>query len=450
MNIQRRFAPISSHFEPKRVVGFRRICIYLLVLFLPFQRLEVVIGPIGVSLVDLITWSWLLAYGIRILEGRTHKTKLNLFVAFWLLATLISGVVAMNKVVFLVALGSRTSYAMILIASYYELYKRPQMLRSITNLYIGVALFVALFGGLQLVGLIPSPLVDPFFGQLIGSGGRLRMSSFLSNSNLLAGYLSVAVFFSWAMYRQSFGSRQLKYLASFVLLMIAVLFTFSRAGYLGIGAGVMVLFMVGNRRKLRGRFFKIVSGTLLVAFLLVLLFTAYNILFRRTSGSLSALGGIVELDSSNRKRLIFWETAINMYKSSPIVGVGAGQFNIQFENYVPLQHHFFAVNNVHTTVHNTYLQILTESGLLGLAAFLALFGYIVLTALRAKGSAPNLRQGVKGSLAGLVSLLMIGLTHNMVMTEIWLIAGLVLAYTQQYQASKEAPKYQILRRRSIS
>lgn len=450
MNIQYRLAPISNHFEPERVAGFRGICIYLLVLVLPFQRLEVTIGPISVSPADLVTWSWLLTYGICVLELRIHKTKLNLLVAFWLLATLISGAIAVNKAVFLVAFGSRVSYAMVLVASYYELYKRPQMLRSITNLYIGVALFVALFGGLQLVGLFPNPLIDPSFGQLIGSGDRLRMSSFLLNSNLLAGYLSVAIFFSWAMYRQSFGSRRLKYLVVFVLLMVAVFFTFSRAGYLGIAAGMIILFLVGNRGKLRERFFKIVSGALLIAFLLVLLFTAYNMLFRRVGASLSALGDIIEIDSSNRKRLIFWEMAVNMYKSSPIVGVGAGQFNLQIENYVPLQHRFLAVNNVHKTVHNTYLQILTESGLLGLATFIALFGYIVLTALRAKGSAPILRKGVKGALAGLVSLLMIGLTHNMAMTEIWLIAGLVLAYTRQYQASKKAPKCQVSRRRSIS
>ncbi|MBK9778194.1 MAG: hypothetical protein IPP62_17830 [bacterium] len=96
--------------------------LYLLVLALPFQRLEVILaGQIGVSPVDLIIWPWLLAYGAQALTRGIHKTKLLLFVAIWLLSTLISGIVATNSRAFLVALGSTTIYAMFLVAAYDQL-----------------------------------------------------------------------------------------------------------------------------------------------------------------------------------------------------------------------------------------------------------------------------------------------------------------------------------------
>jgi O-antigen ligase len=412
--------------------------LYLLVLALPFQRLEVILaGQIGVSPVDLIIWPWLLAYGAQALTRGIHKTKLLLFVAIWLLSTLISGIVATNSRAFLVALGSTTIYAMFLVAAYDQLSRRPEVLRSITDLYIGMALFVALFGGLQLVGLVPNPLSVPYFGLLIGGDDPLRMASFLSNANLLAGYLSVAIFFSWVMYRQSSGIRRLRYLTAFLILLVSLLFTFSRAAFTGSAVGAMILYMSRSNERLGKRFFKLAIAAAVIAVGLAIFTVAYSVLFRSTNWTPSDLlaGDTTELDSSSRKRLIFWEMALRMYESSPVVGVGAGHFQIQFERYIPPQFRFLEVANA----HNTYLQILAESGLVGLSAFIALFGYIVVAGLRAKGAVPDVGERLNAALAGLVTLLVIGLTHNMVKTEIWFVAALVLAYTHLYRSSPEAP-----------
>jgi len=369
---------------------------------------------------------------------KLQNSKLLLFVALWLLTTIISGVNVTNKTAFLFTVVSRAVYAMILLASYYEFSVHPWVLRPITNLYIGVALVVALFGVLQLGGLIPNPLIDPFSGQLIGGGDRSRMASFLSNANLLAGYLSVPFFFSWVQYRKSLGRRRHIYLAIFVALLVSLIFTFSRSGYLGIIAGAIVLYIVRSRENQRKRFIKCIVIAFTAIFLLALFIIVKSPMLQSTSNILSAMvaGDTQELDSSNQNRLMVWNMAIKMYKSSPLIGVGAGQFQVLFENYIPLKYSFLDAFNA----HNTYLQILAETGILGLTSFFALFGYIVLMVLKASKKDPSTIEEMGGALAGLITLVVIGLTHNMVKTEIWFIAGLVLAYSRQNQNNKKDPK----------
>lgn len=68
-------------------------------------------------------------------------------------------------------------------------------------------------------------------------------------------------------------------------------------------------------------------------------------------------------------RFRVWGAAIEMFKDSPILGKGLGTFMGNFRQYSKLNIQY---------AHNCYLQILAESGLLGLVSFLWFLGQIVI------------------------------------------------------------------------
>ncbi|MFK7956126.1 MAG: O-antigen ligase family protein [Lysobacterales bacterium] len=76
-----------------------------------------------------------------------------------------------------------------------------------------------------------------------------------------------------------------------------------------------------------------------------------------------------ELDSSEDSaagRVDAWYEGIQMFKSNPLFGVGAGRFT---------EYH-------HLTAHNSFVLVLAESGMLGFSIFLAMIGYSLLMTFR--------------------------------------------------------------------
>lgn len=66
-------------------------------------------------------------------------------------------------------------------------------------------------------------------------------------------------------------------------------------------------------------------------------------------------------------RDVLWEVAIDMYKQSPIIGTGLNSFNTHFNIYGVWG------NNWGSQGHNTYVQLLGETGIVGLVLFAFLF-----------------------------------------------------------------------------
>lgn len=77
-------------------------------------------------------------------------------------------------------------------------------------------------------------------------------------------------------------------------------------------------------------------------------------------------------DRSNADRLVVWESASMMIKDHPVLGIGPGQFSKVYNAQYKLPE--VTQNMIHT--HNNFIQVTVESGVIGLLAFLILFGYI--------------------------------------------------------------------------
>lgn len=71
-------------------------------------------------------------------------------------------------------------------------------------------------------------------------------------------------------------------------------------------------------------------------------------------------------DAEN-SRLELWSAAYHMALANPLLGVGSGQFNDHASSYGEISH-----DNRGKNTHNTYLEILTGNGIIGLFCFLAM------------------------------------------------------------------------------
>lgn len=139
------------------------------------------------------------------------------------------------------------------------------------------------------------------------------------------------------------GIKKLILLGTIFLLLRTILFTFSRGAYLGFLAGLFFLGLVKKR-------------WLLVLFLILILSWQTIIpraVVERIEMTKDDTG---QLEDSAATRIELWQTAISMFKSSPLIGNGFNSFR--------------ALG--YRDTHNIYMKMLAELGIIGLLSFLYL------------------------------------------------------------------------------
>jgi probable O-glycosylation ligase (exosortase A-associated) len=134
---------------------------------------------------------------------------------------------------------------------------------------------------------------------------------------------------------------------------ITVIFTHSRGGFLSLAA--VTLYLIWNSRRR-------VAALVLVA-VLALGATAFvpHSFYER----ISSIGNYQE-DGSSLGRLNAWQASIRMANDYPVFGVGLDNFLYEFIYYAPNP------DDIHVA-HNTWFQVLAETGYTGLCLYLLLF-----------------------------------------------------------------------------
>ena len=199
--------------------------------------------------------------------------------------------------------------------------------------------------------------------------GTVRIYSTLDNPNLLAGYLlPILPLAVVALLRWQHLSQKLFALSSLILGSVALMFTYSRGGWLGMVAalGTIGLLLVLRQTRhwptLWRRLFPLVLlvGTVI---LLVVAFTKVEPLRVRI---LSLFSG--RQDSSNNFRINVWMAALEMVQDRPWLGIGPGNnaFNLVYPLYQ--QPKFNALS-----AYSIPLELAVEAGIPGLLAGVGLF-----------------------------------------------------------------------------
>ena len=142
-----------------------------------------------------------------------------------------------------------------------------------------------------------------------------------------------------------------------------------RSGYLAL---VAMLAVAGVRLLGRRRLPVVIAGLVAVS---VLAYAASHTVRERV-----ALG-LVELETHRETekltsmgfRMNAWENTIALIRERPVFGYGTGSFGTVYSERVKHRYKDWR-GKPETDPHNQYLMILTENGLIGLAAFLAVIG----------------------------------------------------------------------------
>ena len=136
---------------------------------------------------------------------------------------------------------------------------------------------------------------------------------------------------------------------------ITLISTNSRGNSLACG---LVLLLITFRSKYR------MAG--LIGVCLILILPGLYLVGDRYLDRMSTLKD-VQSDNSAWSRVVFAKAAIQMWADHPLLGVGFGE-----DNYVSLSYQYLDETSVGRKVHNTYLQILVDSGIFAFLIYNAL------------------------------------------------------------------------------
>lgn len=147
-----------------------------------------------------------------------------------------------------------------------------------------------------------------------------------------------------------------------IILFIALLLTGKRTlTAIGIIL-IIIIYLISNRKKNAYKKM-LITGSIVILSIVLLSCFMPDILtpFKRMVNINSTFGG----------RIIFWTTALDMFKNTPIIGQGIGSFN----KYLANQGFTYYGKAWTSYAHNSYLQILGETGILGIALMLVAMTY---------------------------------------------------------------------------
>jgi O-antigen ligase len=198
---------------------------------------------------------------------------------------------------------------------------------------------------------------------------------------------------------------------------VVVVFTFTRGIWISLLVALAILAWTLARRTAF-----VVAGAAALALVAVLVIPSS---LRTRAQSMGDLGANVE-------RLLLWETAWNMVRDRPILGVGVGNFRTAQDRYVRDE---VPLVMTRTHAHNIWLQAAIERGVLGVLALLWLAFALFATAVRAlrRLPAPE-RKGralAAGGLAAVAGFFVDGMVQNNLGDSqaallLWVAAGVVV------------------------
>lgn len=219
--------------------------------------------------------------------------------------------------------------------------------------------------------------------------------------NFLAGFLELTVPLFLGLYFFYPLSKTWKRLTVGVLALalITLLLTFSRGGLLAVGAGVVALLVLGVRRFPQLSRHVIRVSLAVGVQLAVILALLSEKLFMRVRFYTETM--------EDEVRVALMVNALEMIKANPLLGVGLNNYPEAFYLYEVTGLEFEML----FPVHNTWLLIASEQGLIGLAAFLLFMAFILWDARRGTREKSALHAVTA---VGLAAGLFAWFTHNLV------------------------------------
>jgi len=350
------------------------------------------LGVLRIGIVDLratqLLWSaiFMAMLAQNLMRGRLVMRK----AAVWLpLALFVAAQFASLATTLHLKIGARESLQFLyLVAIFYVLYhilgSRQAVRYAIVTLLVATAIFV-FFGLLTMtIGKPPLPFITLQLGEglqiradwlgpfkrltgrelttMIGGHSVRRATSFYLAPVAVGSFLTQMIIVAVAL-GTGHGMAPWKRLTYGLLIagaLVVWFLTFSRASWVTLPIALVLLAFLKGRGRL--------------AILLTILLIAALVLSSAAARA-RILGSLSLREPSVSRHLIYWRSAWAMFQDRLLLGHGPGSFGPEATNYIPL---FGDITFKNPAVHNMFLQVAAETGLIGLLAIiwtlLAIFG----------------------------------------------------------------------------
>ncbi len=215
-----------------------------------------------------------------------------------------------------------------------------------------------------------STLVNQYSSWLVNVSGKTVLRTFgtFPDPHLFSLYLSMTLPIGIYFYNKL---SQTKYLIFSLVIMLAILLSFSRAAYLAMMTGGFFLLINSVSKDFFKKKILFFYGTFVF---LLFLFIIPNPLTSRLQSSFNLQEG------SNSGRIEMWQTAVDNIQQAPVVGLGLGGFADKLDSSLGIRNPIYA--------HNLLLDFGVETGIFNALILLAILLSPILFYLKNKLNLP--------------------------------------------------------------
>jgi len=262
----------------------------------------------------------------------------------------------------------------------------PFYLRTERDVSLAVGLLIAAVAAMSVYGLLQLFRLDPFL-KTAGLVGHFRVSSTTDHPNIFISVLIAVVPLTIAAFRFFSPAPRTRALLAVALLLelAAAGATLSRAGWVAMALTLVVTLvglwlLRGRGAPADGHGREGRSPVLLVVVPLVLVLAGVGLGLSRTALDPGERERLLDLRGpTTAKRLMIYRAGLRMAADSPVVGKGLGTFALFLPKYRSGELARYFPRNEYHVEHavSEPLEVLVESGGLGLLAWLLLVGLLV-------------------------------------------------------------------------
>jgi O-antigen ligase len=223
--------------------------------------------------------------------------------------------------------------------------------------------------------------------SLGGHAAPERVSGIFGADNLKLGPVlaSLSPFVLWAA-RRRFGRAGL--IAAMLFLLVPILLAGSRAAWITYGVALLAFFWIEARTPLRFVAW-LLAACIVVAVAVGVAWQTSPRFDARMDRTLAALQDTRRLNYASSGRLDIWRVSAKMIAAHPVVGVGVRDFREAYPHYAAPNDHFVTAEACGEGEgachpHQIVLEVLSDTGAIGLALWLAALG-LALRAWRSVG-----------------------------------------------------------------
>lgn len=349
---------VPSHFEhsPQEKAGltngltYKVLYFYLVFHFFSLERFFSHYSGIGrlnsipTVIFYLLVLSWILSVSYK--KPVIPLTKyLVLFIISMFLSTVFARNNGLPRLVFYPMINFFILYIIIL-----SIIDNKEDFNKLIRLYIGSIVFLGIVGILL--------------------GGKIQFIPQLNDEDAVGPYMTMAIPFSWFLYKSSENKWQRGiYITIFILCISGVIVSFARGAFISmLVAFLYILYKSPTKMK-----------SILWAIILVIIVGSITITYYRDNPYVIEMMTILDEADSNKKegtggaRRFLWNMAYEMFKDNPLIGVGPLNYGVWLPEYAEKfrEQQVGTARYGHNT-HNIVMDALAEMGIFGIITYLML------------------------------------------------------------------------------